>query len=134
MVINVADFPTEIPLQMCGIYALVYAGRVVYIGKSVNVLARLSKHRYRYQRWIKGRRQALGDDVPVVKFDRAFVMFCPDHQLDILEYKLINKYRPECNVALVREVGMPFVDLEKLGLGEWIRKSEQSSKRFVRRV
>ncbi len=130
------DFPVDIPLATAGVYALVYANRIVYVGKSVNVLARISKHRSRYHRWLRGKRQGLEDEVLVVKFDRAMVRFCPEGQLDILEYALINKYRPECNTRLKEALDLPKVDLAALGLMDkkWTQPLKPSSRPFVRRV
>lgn len=92
----------EIPTHPSGIYSLIWKGKVVYIGKSTNVLGRIAAHRNRLRRW-RASKKVNPTEGPVVQFDRVFVRFCAEADLDRLEYAMINKYRPPANIALLRD-------------------------------
>jgi hypothetical protein len=64
----------------CGVYLLLRAGRVVYVGTSKNCGARIADHR------------ASGRD-----FDRAYYIFAEDGDRDRLEAILIRQLAPEGN-------------------------------------
>lgn len=110
------DF-VELPLHPSGVYMLVWRGRVVYVGQSVNVLSRVSTHRNNYERALKGKptyaSRSMGD-TRVIRFDKAFVKFCEVRELDRLELELIIKHKPEFNVQL-RERRAVVIDLGALG-------------------
>lgn len=101
----------EIPLPPSGVYALMQAGKVVYIGQSTNVLVRISTHRNRLRRWREGWVPKRGEGI-VFQFDHAFVQWTPIENLDALEYEMINKYRPKFNTALLE--GNPMAMLRKI--------------------
>ena len=96
---------------------LVWRGRVVYVGQSVNVLSRVSTHRNNYERALKGKlphhSKSLAEQ-RVIKFEKAFVKFCEVRELDRLELELIAKHKPEFNVQL-RERRAVVIDLGALG-------------------
>ena len=117
---------TELPTHSTGIYALVWAGKIAYIGQSVNIFSRLADHRRRLDRWRRGRVMKVTDS-PLIQFDRVFVRFCPKEELDTLEWAMINKYRPEGNKALKIELEGFNFSLDEVGLGTW-KKPKPSSK------
>ena len=94
---------------------LVWRGRVVYVGQSVNVLSRISTHRANYERALKGKPpRTHTNESRVIRFDKAFVKFCEVRELDRLELELIAKHKPEFNVQL-RERRAIVIDLGALG-------------------
>lgn len=122
-------------LGTAAVYVLVWGERIVYVGQSTNVFARICSHRNRLLRYRKGK---LGHNRPdwdrVIHFDRVWVKFCAQDELDGLELAFIRKYRPEVNVLLRREeIPECEIDLEKLGLGTWKRPSA-GSRKILRRV
>ncbi len=122
----------EIPLHTSGVYALVCQLRVVYIGKSINVLSRISTHRNNMRRKIRGKPTSLSVQRPVIIFDRVFVRFCPENELDMWEFRMIDKYKPEMNILLKRKRSFDF-DLSTLGNGKWMQQLKPLSSGFVRR-
>ena len=72
---------TPIPPK-CGIYFLLKAGRIIYIGKSTNVLSRLGQH------------------ANSVDFDTFTVAECDIEVLDFVENVMIAKFKPELNKKL----------------------------------
>ncbi len=108
------DF-VELPLHPSGVYMLVWRGRVVYVGQSVNVLSRISAHRANYERALKGKPpRTHTNESRVIRFEKAFVKFCEVRELDRLELELIAKHKPEFNVQL-RERRAVVIDLGALG-------------------
>jgi excinuclease UvrABC nuclease subunit len=80
-----------------GIYALVAAGKIVYIGKAKVMLARVYTHRSNARKrspvW-------LSDLAKGIVFDEVHVMPAHPDQIDELEHALINFYKPRYNIAL----------------------------------
>ena len=64
-----------------GIYVLFLAGRIVYVGQSTNVFARLAQHQERKT------------------FDRFSFIVCTRTDLNNLETKLIREFRPPLNIS-----------------------------------
>jgi GIY-YIG catalytic domain len=97
-----------------GVYALVYRGAVVYIGKSKVMLTRIYTHRSMYAR----SRKPLGS-LPWlskgIKFDDVWVRPCPSAKLDQLEYEMINRYKPKHNQLLKNGLPVPLTpDIQNL--------------------
>lgn len=65
---------------VCGVYFLCTEREVVYIGRSVNVFARIAAHEH------------------TGKFDRVFFQPVPKDQLDETEGRLIREFRPPLNI------------------------------------
>ena len=65
---------------ICGVYFLVHDGRVVYVGQSVNVIARIAQH--------------IADGK---KFSRMAYVPCNRENLDVLESLYIHLLRPPLN-------------------------------------
>ena len=88
-----------------GIYALVAQGKVVYIGKAKQMLARVYSHRSnarkRHPAW-------LSDLAKGIVFDEVHVMPCHPDQIDDLEHALIHFYKPRYNIQL-KHFGNPRV-------------------------
>lgn len=78
-----------------GVYALVYQGVVVYIGKSKTMLIRIYTHRAQ-----RGKKEFPFSQVKGIAFDEVFVRPCPIDKLDALEYDMINLYKPRYNTQL----------------------------------
>jgi hypothetical protein len=118
------DF-VELPLHPSGVYMLVWRGRVVYVGQSINLFSRLARHRTNYENHLKGKRvPASGspNEYRAIAFDKALVKFCKREELDRLELELIAKHKPELNI-LLRDRRPIKIDLGKLGFdGEKFRE------------
>jgi len=80
-----------------GIYALVAQGKVVYIGKAKQMLARVYTHRSNAR---KRSPAWLSDLAKGIVFDEVHVMPCHPDQIDDLEHALINFYKPRYNLSL----------------------------------
>ena len=80
----------------CGVYALVYQGRIIYVGKSKSMLGRIYSHR------TAKNKKNLPSWFPVkgLTFDEVHVQPCHPDNVDALEYKLINQYKPRYNTQL----------------------------------
>lgn len=63
----------------CGVYFLVFEGRIVYVGQSLNVLARIGQH------------------ADKKKFDAVAIMPCAPRHLDVIESLYIHMLRPPLN-------------------------------------
>jgi excinuclease UvrABC nuclease subunit len=105
------------PLLRCGVYILTLRGKVVYVGKAKQMLARIYQHR---ELWVQARR---GTKMPSflaqkgVQFDAVYVKPCHPDRVDSLERELIARYRPKYNTLLqpppggcvtIEIGGMPF--------------------------
>lgn len=62
----------------CGVYFLIYEGRVVYVGQSVDVLSRISQHKEK-------------------RFDRFAFVPCDRASLDVIESLYIHILQPPLN-------------------------------------
>ena len=65
--------------SVTGIYFLVKDGKIVYVGQSTNIFARVGTHKTDKD------------------FDKAVYFECPSTELDDLEYELINILQPQYN-------------------------------------
>lgn len=78
-----------------GVYALVYRGEVVYVGKSKTMLVRIYSHRS-----AAGRRQPPWFPVKGIRFDEVHIQPCHPDRIDDLERRMIELYKPVYNVQL----------------------------------
>lgn len=79
-----------------GIYALLYAGVVVYIGKASKApLDRIYAHRS-----LRARKAPAWLPIKGMLFDEVHVLPCPPDRLDEVERALIDLYKPKYNVKL----------------------------------
>ena len=97
-------------LTPVGVYALLWQGTIIYVGKSTNLLARLSMHYTKMQRHLKGLPPYEGHHAPPIVFDDVWVKWLPCDKHDREEVRLIQKYQPRYNVAYNR----PKVDLSHI--------------------
>lgn len=74
-------------LRITGIYFLLRKDRVVYVGKSTNILGRICKHTY--------------------NFDGYSYIECAKEELDLYEVAYITKFKPRYNTNHNRPVKMP---------------------------
>ncbi|MCZ2099471.1 MAG: hypothetical protein LC121_25060 [Anaerolineae bacterium] len=72
------DHEFMLPRGRCGVYHLVRAGTVVYIGQSRNLLARIGGHAF-------------------TEYDSARFFYCDPDDLDMLELEHIARLRPPMN-------------------------------------
>jgi hypothetical protein len=102
------DWPEEMEMELHGfkdvsevlahgIYALVANGKVVYIGKAKQALARIYAHRSNAR---KRSPAWLSDLAKGIVFDEVHVMPVHPDQIDDLEHALINFYKPRYNIQL----------------------------------
>lgn len=90
-----------------GVYALVFADEVIYIGKARRLLHRIYAHRNLHERMIKsGKVPSLGyqSGIRPIKFSRVWIFPCQEAQLDLVETQLIRKYQPSRNIKGVSKV------------------------------
>lgn len=80
-----------------GVYALVYQGKVVYIGQAKAMLVRVCTHRSNARRKVPS---WLPDTAKGIVFDEVHVQPCHPDRIDDLEYALINFYKPRMNIQL----------------------------------
>lgn len=73
--------PLALPPRLCGVYLLTLRGRVVYVGQSVDVAARVSTHLHERE---KG-------------FDGVRFVPCDEDDLTRVENILIERYSPSLN-------------------------------------
>lgn len=80
-----------------GVYALVHRGVVVYVGKSKVMLGRVYSHRVAW-----GKKQPKIGLKPAkgILFDSIWVRPCPLTEIDELEHRMINLYKPRYNSLL----------------------------------
>lgn len=86
-----------------GVYVLLAKGKVVYVGKSKAMLARLYTHRQNYISRRRGKTPEWLTAVKGIFFDEIHIRHCPVDQLDALEREMIDRYRPIINKLLVPE-------------------------------
>lgn len=82
----------------CGVYALVRKGAVVYVGQSKKMLSRIEAHRSNWGR--KSVPAWMPASLRGVLFDEVHVLPCRIEDLDIMERKLIDLYKPRYNIKL----------------------------------
>jgi len=90
--------------EFSGCYALTKGGRVVYVGQSKNVLARLSNHKNNLRRLLAGKKSYNGARKVVIHFDSVRLYPCPESELTLLERELIMLFNPELNVIIPKRV------------------------------
>lgn len=78
-----------------GVYALLYAGVVVYVGQSKVPLNRVYAHRS-----LRSRKAPAWLPIKGMLFDEVQVLPCPADRLDEVERALIDLYKPKYNVKL----------------------------------
>lgn len=89
-----------------GVYVLILRSRIVYIGKSKNLYARIYSHRYAATKEKRGVR--LPSFMPKgIQFDEVQIFPARLDQLDVLERAMIAKYRPQHNTMLKPPLGQP---------------------------
>jgi excinuclease UvrABC nuclease subunit len=93
-----------------GVYALLFAEEVVYIGKARRLLARLYAHRNLLERKRSGVR-----GIKAVAFSKVRVFPCAEVDLDRVERELIERHRPKYNTQYVKP--MPTGETIKLTIG-----------------
>lgn len=84
----------------CGVYALAYQGRIIYVGKSKSMLGRIYSHR------TAKNKKNLPSWFPIkgLTFDEVHVHPCHPDRVDELEYKLVNQYKPRYNTQLKNNI------------------------------
>lgn len=79
-----------------GIYALLYNGVVVYIGKASKApLDRIYAHRS-----LRARKAPAWLPIKGMLFDEVHVLSCPPDRLDEVERAMVDLYKPKYNVKL----------------------------------
>ena len=83
-----------------GVYALVKAGVVIYVGKSKSLYQRIYAHRHTAKNAAKGKPIPSWLPIKGFVFDQVFVCPCRLEDLDQLEAEMINRYKPRYNESL----------------------------------
>jgi len=71
-------------VRQCGVYFLLAAGEIVYVGQSIDCARRLNEH--------------MND--PTKTFDSFHVIECPESALSEMESRYMAKFRPPLNIML----------------------------------
>ncbi len=95
---ELAGFLPAGEMLKAGVYALMYKGRVVYIGKAKCMLVRVYSHRSLAGRKVIPRN--LPTSAKGVKFDDCHIRPCSLDVIDELEREMIELYRPQYNTQL----------------------------------
>jgi hypothetical protein len=84
-----------------GVYALLYRGEVVYIGKSKEMLRRINAHRGLYRSFRRYGKNVLPPNTKAspVLFDAVEIIPCHPDRVDELEQALIKFYHPKHNIV-----------------------------------
>lgn len=96
----------------CALYCLILAGKVVYVGKSTNVYARVARHWQNMTRVKAGKAPYDKNTIALIDFDSVVVRFCEKDRLAVEEMALIQRLRPLHNKQLNRPVST--VDVMKI--------------------
>ena len=88
-------------LLRSGVYALAYKAEIVYVGKSKNLYQRIYTHRTIWNRFRQGKRMLPYVKVKPMQFDQIFIHPCPAYDLDMIERRMIDRYRPKHNERLM---------------------------------
>jgi len=93
-----------------GVYALCLGEEVIYVGQSKNVVARIAYHGKH------GRVKIHNGKLVLLEFDRAWVKWCPERELNKVEYRMIRELSPKLNrqhnVGSFREVPKTIASLD----------------------
>ena len=94
-----------------GVYLLLSAGKIVYVGQSKNVYSRMYAHHNARRR---GRRRNGSEFLTpgdirgmAIPFDQVLVKFIPERDLDLVEAELIQRYRPRFNISIPQITKLP---------------------------
>jgi excinuclease UvrABC nuclease subunit len=90
---ELAGFKAIGEILRSGVYALVWQGKVVYIGKSRKMLSRIYTHRSQ-----AGKSKSMFTSARGIRFDDVFICPCPLEKLDALEKDMIDLYKPRYNI------------------------------------
>ena len=82
-----------------GVYILLHQGVVVYVGKAQVMLGRVYKHRVA---WGSKKRKPITSVIPAkgMLFDQVMIRPCLSVDIDALEARMIDQYRPRYNLQL----------------------------------
>lgn len=83
-----------------GVYALVKAGVVIYVGKSKSVYQRVYAHRTTASRAARGKPIPSWLPIKGFVFDQVLVYPCTVDELDAREAEMIERYKPRFNESL----------------------------------
>jgi hypothetical protein len=127
----------RLPLEKSGVYLLINNGRVIYVGQSRDIFARISKHRNNLIRYRAGKPPiSQGPYIErVIIFNEVWVQFAEIHELDRLEVKLIDQYQPKFNINLKRKHAFK-IDLSKFGFdpNQWPPPPTKKTSLGLRRI
>tara|TARA_Y100000361_G_scaffold139393_1_gene142409 strand:+ start:241 stop:597 length:357 start_codon:yes stop_codon:yes gene_type:complete len=85
------------------IYFLLYKGKVVYVGKTMNFLSRIVAHQRtepKYKKWVDGKLIHRGYDSRLKKFDEVYIKEVEDEEMLVdYERRCIKKFLPKYNTC-----------------------------------
>lgn len=118
-----------------GVYLLVHRGTIVYVGKSKSLYQRIYAHRNLWNQGKRGRPQPswMPPSAKGMLFDGVFIRPCTLEEVDALEVRMIELYRPKHNIVNQPRTAMP-VELKLLVNGNAVTLSAHTKPRFERRV
>ena len=131
--------------MLSGVYALLRAGKVIYVGQSLSVYQRLAHHhnaRLRGGRRLKIRMRGLvscdltprDSRIYAIPFDEILVRWCEPTRLDALERELILRLRPEYNrrfAPVTANAPVFNISLDEIGLGHLQRERPLPRRRIA---
>lgn len=96
---KLSGFSNASEILRSGVYILVFRGQVIYVGKSKAMLARIYTHRNLYLSKRRGKAEVpWWIPIPGIQFDEVHIRPCSLADLDELEAKMIELYKPKFNV------------------------------------
>lgn len=111
-----------------GVYALVRAGVVIYVGKSKSLYQRIYAHRTTANRAQRGHKIPTWLPAKGFVFDEVWVRVCALSELDALEAEMINRYKPKFNQSL--KTRNPRTILNVNGVALTMRRPEPELRRI----
>src|SRR5882762_1704819 len=92
----------EVTQYNCGVYVLVYNGKILYVGQSMEAFQRIGQHRGNMRQVRLGRRKhgEYGNGVRYMLFNEVYFIACGRDELDKLELETIAQLEPKFNKTL----------------------------------
>lgn len=108
---ELAEFTKLEGVLGCGVYALCFKGKVVYIGRSDNMLRRIYTHRTQWAATRKGKAYK-HTKVKGYAFDEVHCRPCHPDKVVELEAHLIELYKPKHNTLIKSPIVVPLPPME----------------------
>ena len=118
-----------------GVYALAHRGTVVYVGKSKSLYQRIYAHKNLWNQGKRGRPQPswMPPSAKGMLFDEVHICHCTLEEVDALEVRMIERFRPKHNIVHQPRTQVPEA-LRLLVNGVALTVNAHTQPKFERRV